>query len=434
VTANNILNNYYKAAATVKNSNQSVVWMSLDLPSNFFYVYNVFPIIPQYISAIQAMRGAEFKLFDVMEGKWDMPRDMCSEIKAMLGEVVLDRNYANRFLPKPDFLCSANNSCTQIPKGFEFLGNYLQLPNYYIDIPADYVAKSPEQYCTYVAAQLKHLGQTIESKGYGKYDAEKFRRYILYFSKIVLIWNEICKLCKISPSPVDAQDLNIFGPSLLLNDLSRNGEKILTLYISLYNELYVRMQEDIRQKRPPEKKRILWYSLGIYKYRNFIKNLLSKFGASITFMTTNYTGPMHNLWDDLQFNFPLTAEKIDDYFCSHIEESAPFGFDSFKALNSLDIHEYFAKIYMIFSLRKSLLYEQKRVKELIEIFNIDAVIMHMNQNCRVLSLSQANIVEYLHNTLGIPTLVIHADSMDDRHFSIGQMSTRIEAFLEGLES
>ena len=78
-------------------------------------------------------------------------------------------------------------------------------------------------------------------------------------------------------------------------------------------------------------------------------------------------------------------------------------------------------------------YERNRVKTIIDSFSIDAVIMHMNQNCRTLSLSQARIMDYIMNTLDLPVLLFHADSMDDRHFSKEQISTRLEAFFEGLE-
>jgi benzoyl-CoA reductase/2-hydroxyglutaryl-CoA dehydratase subunit BcrC/BadD/HgdB len=56
--------------------------------------------------------------------------------------------------------------------------------------------------------------------------------------------------------------------------------------------------------------------------------------------------------------------------------------------------------------------------------------MHSNRSCKPYSLGQYDIQRIVGEKMGIPTVMIEADMVDERSFSEGQIETRIEAFIE----
>ena len=65
-------------------------------------------------------------------------------------------------------------------------------------------------------------------------------------------------------------------------------------------------------------------------------------------------------------------------------------------------------------------------------YAIDGVILHKNRSCLPITLGQMDIRQALEDQLGIPSVIIDADHMDDRNFSMAQFMTRADAFMEML--
>ena len=64
-------------------------------------------------------------------------------------------------------------------------------------------------------------------------------------------------------------------------------------------------------------------------------------------------------------------------------------------------------------------------------YSIDGAILHRNKSCVPISLGQMDIKRALEK-VGISSVIIDADHMDDRNFSVAQFQTRVDAFLETL--
>ena len=56
--------------------------------------------------------------------------------------------------------------------------------------------------------------------------------------------------------------------------------------------------------------------------------------------------------------------------------------------------------------------------------------LHSSRSCKPYSFGQLDIQRIVEQERGIPCLMIEADMVDDRSFSEGQISTRIDAFME----
>ena len=65
-------------------------------------------------------------------------------------------------------------------------------------------------------------------------------------------------------------------------------------------------------------------------------------------------------------------------------------------------------------------------------YKIDGAVFHSNKSCVPITMGQSDIRRALEKELGIPSVVIDADHMDDRNFSIAQFQTRVDAFMEML--
>jgi benzoyl-CoA reductase/2-hydroxyglutaryl-CoA dehydratase subunit BcrC/BadD/HgdB len=65
-------------------------------------------------------------------------------------------------------------------------------------------------------------------------------------------------------------------------------------------------------------------------------------------------------------------------------------------------------------------------------YAVDGAVLHRNKSCVPITLGQMDIKRALEEKLGIPSVIIDADHMDDRNFSVAQFETRADAFMEML--
>jgi len=77
---------------------------------------------------------------------------------------------------------------------------------------------------------------------------------------------------------------------------------------------------------------------------------------------------------------------------------------------------------------------QEMIRQYIEEYAADALVIHSVKSCRSFSVGQADVREYFTKEQGLPTLFLESDLVDSRYFSEAQMRNRIDAFFEALES
>ena len=82
---------------------------------------------------------------------------------------------------------------------------------------------------------------------------------------------------------------------------------------------------------------------------------------------------------------------------------------------------------------RNFLQRYKQIKDYVNEWNADAVIIHSVKSCRLFSAGQGDMREYFTKQLEIPTLLIESDLEDPRYFSEAQLRNRVDAFFESLE-
>lgn len=71
-----------------------------------------------------------------------------------------------------------------------------------------------------------------------------------------------------------------------------------------------------------------------------------------------------------------------------------------------------------------------QVLDMIRLYDVDGFVMHSNRSCKPYSFGQLDIMEIVRKKTGIPVLMLEADMVDPRNFSLSQADTRIDAFME----
>ena len=93
-----------------------------------------------------------------------------------------------------------------------------------------------------------------------------------------------------------------------------------------------------------------------------------------------------------------------------------------------------AKAYTEIFINRSERAKQRIISELVKDFNIDGIIFHDAKTCANNSNNRFGMPQRLTESIGIPTLVIEGDLCDLRFYSEGQSTTKIETFIEQIES
>jgi benzoyl-CoA reductase/2-hydroxyglutaryl-CoA dehydratase subunit BcrC/BadD/HgdB len=146
---------------------------------------------------------------------------------------------------------------------------------------------------------------------------------------------------------------------------------------------------------PDEKYRLLWDNLPIWYQLKWLSQKFSDHDAC------------------------LVADTYTSAWCSAIQY-----IDENKFLDSMA--EAYTRIYLNIGVDEM----ADQVLEMIRLYDVDGFVMHSNRSCKPYSFGQMDIMEIVRKKTGIPVLMLEADMVDPRNFSLSQADTRIDAFME----
>ena len=391
---------YYKTLANAHKNGKLLASLSLGFPAELLHVFDIIPMYPQNHAAMYATLGHSRQTIDDIEGKGYLA-DICSEVKISLGTLLHDMQLSFK-LPKPDLVLASTNVCRSMSKFAEIVSRELSVPYFLLDVP--HVFESiPDYHLQHTVGQFKNLIRFLEKTTGRKLDLERFQKTLELSFQASKLWMEILELSTVIPSPIDALDIyrHMF-PLLTL----RGTERAVEYYKILRHEVYDRVNNDVSAV-VDERYRLLWDYLPIYHKMNFLSRVLSKRGAAIATST---------------FFFPLPIDA-----CEMCYEEVPIfrkGYDEMLESLARDMMQ----LYPNTALEKKF----QTIKEIVEKFSIDGVLIHCDRSCKPQSLPQYQMKNMIERQLGVNCLLIDSDSVDPRFFSEEQVVTRMEAFLECL--
>lgn len=357
-----------------------VAWRSSFVPSEMLFALDVVPFPPESVISLFANSHLTDDILKTAEDN-NHSRDTCSFLRGVAGSVI------NNYLPIPDFLIATSLYCHGSAQVFNSISKKYNKPFYYIEIPYHYERSYT---IDYVAKQIEDIMKKISKYSARAFNVDKLKEAIQYSNQARDYYYKVNELRRNKPAPMlggEAIDYAI----MLAHTFG--CKEMVDICKTLYEELKERVEKGVGSLEK-EKHRILWRHLRPYYTLAPLEYLEIHHQAAIVFEEVNF---IH--WPDMDPNEPFKSLAI-------------------RLLSNPPIDFY----------KKWLVY----TTSLIEKYDIDGIVEFAHWGCRYL-VANTQIVK---DTLGnkIPILVIDGDCIDRRDYSDGQIKTRIDAFIEILDT
>ena len=391
----------YLNIATIKNIKKAyckkypVAYGSLFLPYELLHSLDLVPFLPEVMAGFTAGIGIADKTLKEASSRWYTP-DLCTFHRSALGAVELN------LFPLPQFLICSSLACDAAQKTFYIDAKKYNIEDnfYLIDVPY----KKTTDSIKYLASQLEDISASISKKMGKQLDMNKFRD-TLRLSNEFRYWaakvNDIRKELLIYPKYFNG--LNFILP---FHGLAGTKDAVV-IYKNIYFELkdFLEMQKgssgnkkngsNFKIKQDIGKtKRILWLHLKPY-YKNNIFEILESNNCRVVF------------------------EEISQVYWPELDEEKPFESLALKMLSH--------------PLNGSVENRMAAILEMVRSYRIDGVILFAHWGCRHSNGSARIIKDTLRNN-NVSTLILDGDCLNKNNSSEGQILTRIQGFMEIINS
>ena len=387
-----ILTNYYIDAKTARENGKKIAWITSGGPVEPLIAMDVIPVYPENHGA---MVGASKMGVDLCQKAEEMgySGDVCSYARADIACAVTQGGPIGG-LPEPDFLVCCNNICGTVLKWYEVIARYYKVPLFILDTPFIHGEMKPAAQ-QYVMRQIEEYITFLEAQCGRKMDYDRMTEVGRLAVQGLRLWQAVLDTAAHKPSPITAFDL-FFHLGLIVT--LRGTQVTVDYYQELLDEMNERIAKNIAMV-PGEKYRLLWDNLPVWFRTRWLSDKFASYKACL--VADTYT----SAWSGV---LPLIDE------------------DRFLETMSLS----YSSVYINMSHDMMI----DKLREMIRKYDAHGLVMHSNRSCKPYSLGQYDLQKMVMDQLGIPTLIIEADMVDERHFSESQIETRIDAFMETLKT
>ncbi len=316
-----------------------------------------------------------------------------SDIGAFLsGSTPLEKQYGIKQVPAPDLIVYNTNQCREVQDWFSFYADHYKCPIVGIHPPRFLDAVSADE-VELVVRQFQKMIPVCEQASGQKFDPERFKAVLKLSAEATMLWQEVLKTAQVSPPPLSFFDGVIhMGPIVVL----RGAETAKEYYQTLLAEMKANVKKGVGVLER-EECRLFWEGMPIWGKLRALSDLF------LQNRTTVVASTYCNSW---------IFEDFDD--------KKPF--------------ESSALAYTQIFINRSEKAKLEMLKQWISEYRIDGVIFHDSKTCFNNSNNRFGLPLRLKEETGIPTLVVEGDLNDLRFYSEGQTITKIETFIEQIES
>ncbi|MCP4689949.1 MAG: 2-hydroxyacyl-CoA dehydratase [Desulfobacterales bacterium] len=391
-TMKELMTYYYIDAKTARENGKKVAWITSGGPVEPLIAMDVIPIYPENHGA---MIGASKMGIDLCEKAEAMgyARDLCSYARADISCSTVNGGPIGG-LPDPDFLVCCNNICGTVLKWYEVQARYYDVPLFILDTPFIHTDFTDEAK-RYVIRQMNEYIGFLENACAKKLDLDKMNEVGKLSIEAQHLWQKVLDTTMNKPAPMTAFDA-FFHLAMIVT--LRGTPTAVDYYKQLLAEMEERIARGIGMV-PNEKYRLLWDNLPIWFRTRWLSDKLLSHNACL--VADSYTSAWSGVVHLIDENNYLESMAIA-YSNVHLNVSVDQMFDTMKGL--------------------------------IQKYDVDGLVMHSNRSCKPYSLGQYDLAKMVMNELNLPTLILEADMVDERNFSESQVETRIDAFMEVLET
>lgn len=381
-----------------KKAGRPVVWSCALVEKELFYAMGLFPFYPEQFAALCAVRrkekGAEKEAvrFARIAEQAGYSTDLCGYERVVTGYVI-NGDLSDAPLggmARPDLLVTTSSVCDVRLKWFEDMTQRLNVPLFTLDRPErvyDSIRQPPRPHeVRYYRSQLEDLLSFITDVTGIKYDQDRLNECMDWGYKTNELRLEILELRKAVPSPMGCAD----GFATMYPGMYCTGtEKAYNFYKALRDEVKAKVDAGLGLIQN-EKFRLLWYGIPLW-FNMSIFNYFEDMGGVFAYEPAYNPSP----WPPRQYDDPLT--------------------------------ELATRTLTDGSSMKSTI---EAILEQCREYNIVGGVLAYLLTCRPIYLPGLEIRRALEEELGIPSVLIECDLVDERSYSEGQVRTRLDAFGE----
>ena len=353
-------------------------WTTVFVPFEILNAMGVAGNFIEFVGAMLSGTGMSGPYLEKAEAT-GLSTDGCSYHRTIIGAAI------DGFLPEPDLLIGSSFPCDGGLKALCHVGDIYNKEVFIINTPFE---NSPEA-ITYLAGQYRDMITFITNQTGRTLDHELLRISIHNNNIARGYIAEAMDLCKNVPCPATSDDLKNF----IIYVLFGGSEAVIEVSRTYRDEFRHRVENNI-PGLPGERLRLLWIQNRIQFPNNLIKMLEDRFKANVVIDELN-----HIYWD------PLDEDEDPLMALARRQVAHPLVGPAERRLETL--------------------------VELARDYRVDGAINPAHWGCR-----QSSGARLLFNNalqkVGVPVLHLDVDCVDERNFSEGQITTRLEAFMEML--
>lgn len=355
-------------------------WCGVCAPFDILNAMNVTSCFIEFVGAMLASTGMIIPALEAAE-QAGYASDACGYHRGVLGSAALGQ------LPIPNFIIATTAPCTGGLAALENIARIYKKDMFVLQVPQ----QSTDDSVAYLADQLKEMISFVAAHTGEALDPERLRLAAEKTNEARAIFEEIYQLAMHVPSPVRRNDLANFGVAMSLF----LGTDACVNVARAYRDSYAARIKTGKGGVPGEKTRLLW------------------------------------IQNRMQFKHPLINLIEDEYQASVvIDELNSINWDP---IDPDDPYPGIAKRMIKIPLNGVVDHRLDLIRKLARDYRIDGAINPCNFGCRQGTGARGMIQDSLAE-IGVPVLNLEVDCVDVRNFSEGQLRTRLEAFLEMLES
>ncbi|MEW6529235.1 MAG: 2-hydroxyacyl-CoA dehydratase family protein [Thermodesulfobacteriota bacterium] len=392
---NRVVTEYYVECGRAKTEEKPVGWLPpMNGAIEIFYAMDIQPVFPENWSPICAAFGLAERNFEVAEGM-GYSRDLCGYMRNIIGYVhglMNEEGTPLGGLPEPDILLSPGGGCVPVIKIFQELERRFPKAKVYpADLPQVPTEEILPHHLDYSIAEINRLVDFLSEATGRKLDLDRLREVVKLSDRACELWDEIMTYRRCIPTPFSAAEIGI-----MFVMVTRQGTQTAVDFLTT-------VRDEVKEKSAQglgvleqEKIRLFWDNIPLW-YNMGLFNHFEGMGGVVV------------------------AETYSSAWSLRLDTDRPIEALALKSLKSYPL-------VSCVSVDKRVEMVVKACKE----YSIDGAILHRNKSCLPITLGQMDIKKALEAELGIPSIVIDADHMDSRNFSVDQFQTRVDAFMEML--
>ena len=358
-----------------------VAWCGVVAPFDLLGALGYTSCFVEFVGASLASSGMVGAFLNRAEQEGYAP-DMCAYHRAVAGAA------AAGMMPVPDVLVGTSCPCSAGQGTLENLAKKLDRELIMLHVPQEETAES----VAYLAGQLQAMMDRIQEISGRSLPSEELARVMERSNETVAIMDEVFTLAEAVPSPASSNELKDFGIALPLLLGTEEALEVAQLYRDVFS---ARVEAGEGNGRSEERVRLLWIQNRIQFREPLVRMLENDLGAIIVVDELN-----HITWDPIDPADPLPGiarRMITNAFNGPIESRIG------------------------------------KMQDLARRYKIHGAVNPCNWGCRqgagARGMMQAGLAE-----VGVPVLNLEVDCVDPRSFAEGQLTTRLEAFVELLEA